>query len=125
MSKDEFSVEIPADAAFRNVLIDSLSADPTIEFEESPVYNLREDIGSLPEVIGYIISFKTAAALTLALKYTAPIIIEFIKKNHRISVEANGTKIEVTHPDYLEKAITAANALSNQKAKPQSPKSKK
>jgi hypothetical protein len=122
---DEFSIEIPHDDDFYNALISSLSSDPSIEFRESRIADLVESEGNIPEILGYIINFKTAAALTLAMKYAAPTITAFIKKKHSITIETGGTKIKVSHPNDLEKAITAATVLSNRKSRPRSLKPKK
>ena len=125
MDEGTFSIEIPPDAAFRNALIASLSANPTIEFEESPTYNLQEDVGSLPTIAGYAFTFSGAMAfIAFMAKHLSPIVTEFIK-NRRILIKVGDTEISAATKSDLEHAASIASRLLKESKSNQSQKSKK
>ncbi len=126
MPHHECSITIPADDAFRQVVVDSLS-QKSIAFNETSLVHLQESEGLPATVLGYVFSFQTAAILAAVLNGLSPSFVAYIQKSRSITIKNGDIEVTVSDKKYLTDAISQVNAISSPKprTKKKTPKKSK
>lgn len=120
----DFRVTIAPDKNLRAKIRKSLSADPSVKYEEFDEVDLMEAVGpESMQILGHGFSFLTLGGLAAMMKYAAPVLIECLKRG-RVKIKRGDLTIEAASVSDLDRALQVMRDQETSKPAKTAPRKK-